>query len=393
MATPLDIALSYIARGWNVVPVPFRSKVPSGEAWQTRLIDQTSASRFFDYDPQNIGVQLGAHSRGLSDVDCDCTEAIAIAPYLLPKTKAIFGRRSARASHWEYYTDLSTTYDGAAIQLATPEGKKLIELRIGGGDKGAQTVFPGSVHENGEPIYWDVNGEPADVDGNDLLIRVKHIAAACLIARAWPAEGRRHDAARALGGFLARTGWTEQRIKLIAEAIARAANDEEWKDRVTAAQDAARAFHAGSRTYGFPKLVEIVGNKAAKRVAEWLDYDARADRLDDDVDATRNDQHHHDDRQGAVLHSVRASAVKMKAVNWLWPNRFAIGKLGLIVGLPDEGKGQVLADIAARVTCAAEWPCGEGIAPLGNVIMLTAEDDPADTVVPRLVAAGADLVD
>jgi hypothetical protein len=93
----------------------------------------------------------------------------------------------------------------------------------------------------------------------------------------------------------------------------------------------------------------------------------------------------------ATIRSVRASAVAMKAVNWLWPNRFALGKLGLLVGLPDEGKGQLLCDIAARVTRAEQWPCAEGIAPLGNVVMLTAEDDIGDTVVPRLVAAGADL--
>jgi putative DNA primase/helicase len=78
-------------------------------------------------------------------------------------------------------------------------------------------------------------------------------------------------------------------------------------------------------------------------------------------------------------------------VQWLWPHRFAIGKLGLLVGLPDEGKGQILADMAARVTRGRDWPCDEGRAPQGNVILLSAEDDPADTIVPRFIAADADL--
>ena len=81
----------------------------------------------------------------------------------------------------------------------------------------------------------------------------------------------------------------------------------------------------------------------------------------------------------------------MEALEWMWPHRFALGKLGLIVGLPDEGKGQILCDMAARVTTGGEWPWKEGPAPLGNVILLTAEDAPNDTVVPRLAAAGADL--
>jgi hypothetical protein len=58
----------------------------------------------------------------------------------------------------------------------------------------------------------------------------------------------------------------------------------------------------------------------------------------------------------AVLESTRASNIEMAAIQWLWPDRFAIGKLGLLVGLPDEGKGQILADMAGRVTRGDEWP-------------------------------------
>jgi putative DNA primase/helicase len=96
--------------------------------------------------------------------------------------------------------------------------------------------------------------------------------------------------------------------------------------------------------------------------------------------------------KAALLASTAASGIEMKAIEWLWPDRFAIGKLGLIVGLPDEGKGQLFYYIAARITSKTDkqWPCGEGVAPDGNVILLTAEDDLGDTVVPRLEAAGAD---
>jgi putative DNA primase/helicase len=92
-----------------------------------------------------------------------------------------------------------------------------------------------------------------------------------------------------------------------------------------------------------------------------------------------------------ILDSARASSFKPRAISWLWPNRFALGKLGIIAGLPDEGKGQVFANMAATVTQAGSWPCGEGRAPQGNVLLLTAEDGIEDTVAPRLMAAGADL--
>jgi len=94
---------------------------------------------------------------------------------------------------------------------------------------------------------------------------------------------------------------------------------------------------------------------------------------------------------GLVLDSVRAADVEIEDYDWIWPDRLARKKIGLIVGLPDEGKGLTISDIAARITRGSPWPCDEGQAPTGNVILLSAEDDIADTIAPRLLAAGADL--
>jgi hypothetical protein len=97
------------------------------------------------------------------------------------------------------------------------------------------------------------------------------------------------------------------------------------------------------------------------------------------------------DTEPGTLESAKASAYKMRAIRWFWPNRFALGKIGLIGGMPDRGKGQILFHMMARATGGDRWPCNEGSAPQGNAILLTAEDDIEDTVLPRLAAAGADL--
>ena len=67
------------------------------------------------------------------------------------------------------------------------------------------------------------------------------------------------------------------------------------------------------------------------------------------------------------------------------------GKAHLFCGRTGTGKSQLATDIEARITMGAEWPCGEGRAPQGSIIILSAEDGEADTIVPRLLAAGADL--
>ena len=91
------------------------------------------------------------------------------------------------------------------------------------------------------------------------------------------------------------------------------------------------------------------------------------------------------------LVTVRASDIQPEKIQWLWPNRLAVGKISLIAGNPGLGKSQLTVHIAAQVTTGGRWPNGEGEAPYGSVVILSAEDDPADTLVPRLIAAGADL--
>jgi putative DNA primase/helicase len=122
----------------------------------------------------------------------------------------------------------------------------------------------------------------------------------------------------------------------------------------------------------------------------------REDRLEREVKRSFDKWHRENPGASASapedrLDIVVASTIKAKAIRWLWPNRFALGKLGVLGGLPERGKGLITADMIARVTNGDEWPCGEGVAPQGNVILFTAEDTLDDTVIPRLKAAGADM--
>ncbi len=86
------------------------------------------------------------------------------------------------------------------------------------------------------------------------------------------------------------------------------------------------------------------------------------------------------------------SDVEAKPVLWLWPERIPKQKLTIFSGPPDCGKTTVLIDVISRFSTGREFPDGaiNSIEP-GKVLMLIAEDDPADTIKPRLMAADADI--
>ena len=88
----------------------------------------------------------------------------------------------------------------------------------------------------------------------------------------------------------------------------------------------------------------------------------------------------------------RLSEITPQRLEWLWRGHFPLGKLSLLSGDPGLGKSLVTLALAATVSRGAPWPIpGDGNAPLGDVLLISAEDDAADTIRPRLEAVGADL--
>jgi hypothetical protein len=88
---------------------------------------------------------------------------------------------------------------------------------------------------------------------------------------------------------------------------------------------------------------------------------------------------------------LRASAVPLRAVQWHWPGHIARGELEILTGIPDIGKSQIHCSYIAHMTTGRDWPDKAKGPPACDVVMLTAEDNAAHTVCPRLAAAGANL--
>jgi putative DNA primase/helicase len=89
---------------------------------------------------------------------------------------------------------------------------------------------------------------------------------------------------------------------------------------------------------------------------------------------------------------IRISSVEAESVEWLWWRRLPLGKVVVLDGDPGLGKSTLTLDVAARVSAGREMPDGHpGVAGGAGVVVLSAEDGLADTIRPRLEAAGADL--
>ncbi len=88
----------------------------------------------------------------------------------------------------------------------------------------------------------------------------------------------------------------------------------------------------------------------------------------------------------------RMDTVDEREVKWLWPGRLPLGNVTMVAGDPGVDKSFLTTWLAARVSRADDFPDARcGLRKPGDVLMLSAEDDPADTIRPRLRLHGADL--
>jgi AAA domain len=90
--------------------------------------------------------------------------------------------------------------------------------------------------------------------------------------------------------------------------------------------------------------------------------------------------------------TAKALNVKGEKIDWLWPDVIPMGKLTLLAGQPGVGKGCATVDIIARASTGAAWPKNvKNTLPPMESLLISSEDSASDTLVPRLIAAEADL--
>ena len=236
---PLEIARSYITRGWSPVPVPHQHKGPVIKGWQNLRITEGTAPQYFIGKKQNIGVLLGEPSTGLVDLDMDWPEAAQLRHHFLPATLT-FGRVSNPTSHALVISPGAVT---RKFQLSEVEGGTVLEIR----SDGTQTVFPGSTHTSGEAISFDNKNPLAVIDAKVLHQLGAEWAAASVLRRHW-ADGVKDDLAAAVCGTLLRAGWSAEKVNRFVEIISTEAADHDTPAKLKA-ERLAEKLESGAATF------------------------------------------------------------------------------------------------------------------------------------------------
>lgn len=91
---------------------------------------------------------------------------------------------------------------------------------------------------------------------------------------------------------------------------------------------------------------------------------------------------------GTEVKLICATDIEPEPIQWLWKDWLAAGKFHILAGAPGTGKTTIGLSLAAILTMGGSWPDGTQ-APLGKVLIWSGEDDPVDTLLPRLLAQGA----
>jgi putative DNA primase/helicase len=137
------------------------------------------------------------------------------------------------------------------------------------------------------------------------------------------------------------------------------------------------------RAFGFE--VDLEALATAEADARRQEREARADETYHVADPLAPT------KANASVRLVNGGDVVPEKIDWIWNGYLARGKMHLLAGPSTAGKTTVSLALAAAITTGGKWPDGTRCEGAGDVLIWSGEDGRADTLAPRLRAAGADM--
>jgi putative DNA primase/helicase len=333
----LDAAISYALGGLSVFPCAKKIPLTGEGGFKNASLD---AEKILKWWTENSDAQIGIPTGEINHlfvIDIDGPEGERAAAKLnLPETFTV-ETRPGRYQLWFRQPDGSKSRCSAGV--IAPQ----LDTR---GDLGYVIAPPSVHHVTGKPyrVVKDIPWATAPIE----LLEPRDASTAQSVGRDQIQKGTRHQTMLSIAGALRARGLSREMVL----AQLRSANERQCNPPLDDSEIQKLADYVGAKAPGFR------GQRPQESAAE------------------------------VELESFRD--VKSESVRWLWKARIPLGKLTLFVGDPGQGKSLVTVDIAARLSRGIAFPDGAPCT-IGDTIFLSAEDDAADTIRPRLDAAGADV--
>jgi hypothetical protein len=333
----LDAAIKYALDGLAVFPCEKKIPLTGPGGFKNASLDVARIAKWWSEKPDaQIGLPTGEINH-LFVIDSDGPEGERAAGKLkLPETFTV-ATRPGRYQLWYFLPDGARSKCSAGVLGAQ------IDTRGTGG----YVIAPPSIyHETGKPyrVVKDIPWAPAPAE----LLEPRRPAAIDAAGTDAIQQGRRHQAMLSIAGALRARRLSPE----IVLAQLRIVNERQCVPPLDDAELQKLAQYVGTKPAGFP------GQRPQETSAE------------------------------VELECFRE--ITAEPVCWLWNQRIPLGKLTLFVGDPGKGKSLVTCDVAARMSRGIAFPDGAPCR-VGDTIFLSAEDDAADTIRPRLDAAGAEV--
>jgi putative DNA primase/helicase len=335
----LDAAAGYALKGLCVFPCEKKIPLTGPGGFKNATLDAAQIIKWWTENPDaQIGIPTGEGNH-LFVIDIDGPEGERAASKLsLPETFTV-ETRPGRCQLWFRQPD------GFKSRCTAGAIGPQLDTR---GDLGYVIAPPSVHHVTGKPyrVVKDIPWAPVPFE----LLEPRNASALPpqLAGSDQIQKGTRHQTMLSIAGALRARGLSREMVL----AQLRSANERQCNPPLEDSEIQKLADYVGSKPAGFP------GQRPQETSAE------------------------------VELESFRD--VKAESVRWIWHFRLPLGKLTLFVGHPGFGKSLTTIDIAARLSRGKNFPDGARC-DIGDVIFLCAEDDAADTVRPRLDAAGADV--
>lgn len=332
---------------------PLHGKIPYLKNWQN--LPRAPLDQCLQWaDKNNIGLRTGSASapneKYLIVIDLD--QGGDVSKLNLPDTVEV---STGKGLHYYYYTD---------EPLGNSSGKLGHHIDTRG--EGGQVVYPGSTHPERKNKYiWIPNHSITNMPIADLPDHIKTLLKSGPPGQYIPKNEPDH---------------IPEDIRIEIEKLKTVPQGQRNTELNNAALRLGHTIGAGDLKEGRVKRALLnaaieIGLSEAEAIATIKSGVEKGTK----------------EPKPLLINIISLDTVQPEPIHWLWYQKFALGKLSLIVGDPGLGKSFITLDIAARISKGIFWPDLLGEAnPSGEVILLSAEDDPADTIRPRLDAMQAD---